>query len=127
MCLNSLIPLIIQNFLMDKGILIGLKLDRWYKVFVYAGLFLFILSLFLPIKGITNGELQLLSGGVFFIGTGEWISWKVANHFKPPNIYTGTAGILSYPIRQHTFLGWFFIILGLLLAILFVLKLLKVI
>lgn len=46
---------------MEKGILSGLKLDRWYKVFVYTGLFLFVISLFLPIKGITNSELQLLS------------------------------------------------------------------
>ncbi len=112
---------------MEKGLLSGLKLDQWYKVFVYSGLFLFVISLFLPIKGITNSELQLLSGGFFFIGIGEWLSWKVANHFKPPNIYTGLAGMLSYPIRQHNFLGWFFILLGILMVIIFVLKLLKVI
>ena len=110
---------------MEKGILSGLKLDHWYKVFVYAGLFLFIISLFLPIKGITNSELQLLSGGFFFIGIGEWLSWMMASKIKPPNIYTGPAALISYPIRKHTFLGWFFIILGIVMIMLFMLKILN--
>ena len=105
---------------MEKGFLNSLKLDDWYKVFVYLGAILFFISLFLNIKGITNNELQLLSGGIFFVGIGEWISWKVGNLFDG-------SGILSCPVRKHTFLGWFFIILGNFLILFFILKILNAI
>jgi hypothetical protein len=104
---------------MTKGVLNSLKLDKWYKVFVYIGFLLFFISLFFSIKGISNGELQLLSGGIFFIGIGEWISWKVGIE------YTYGPGMLTYPLRKHTFLGWFFIIVGILLVILFILSIIK--
>ncbi len=63
----------------------GLKIDRWYKVFVYLGALAFIISLLIEVKGITNLELQLLSLGFFFIGVGEWKNEKRAVEFKPAN------------------------------------------
>jgi hypothetical protein len=52
-----------------------LKLDVWYKAFVYVGAPLFLPSLFRH-KGITNGQVHLLGAGLFFIGLGEWKNWK---------------------------------------------------
>ena len=56
----------------------NLKLDAWYKVLVYFGGVLFILSLFVPItiEGITNMQIALISLGMFLLGLGEWKNHK---------------------------------------------------
>jgi len=96
-------------------ILKNLALDTWYKVLLYIGAILFLLSLVVTTKGITNGQLQLLSSGLFFFGLGEWKNRKVACSFKPSNAYTGPAGILSTKIRQPDTLGMIFDLLGIIL------------
>ena len=51
----------------------NLKLDLWYKAFVYVGAAVFLASLFKEdTKGISSGEAQLLGAGLFFVGVGEW-------------------------------------------------------
>jgi uncharacterized membrane protein len=97
----------------------NLKIDRWYKVFIYLGLLIFILSLFKNIKWITNKEIGLLGLAFLFIGLGEWKNEKTAVEFKPPNAYTGPAGILQYPIRKPDILGYCLLIIGLVFLILF--------
>ena len=90
----------------------GLKIDRWYKVFVYLGAVAFVVSLFIEVKGVTNLELVVLSLGFFFIGVGEWKNEKFAVEFKPPNVYTGPAAMFQYPVRKPDFVGVFFDVIG---------------
>ena len=54
----------------------GLTIDVWYKVFVYLGALLFVISLFASVKCISNCQLQLFSMGMFLIGIGEWENHK---------------------------------------------------
>lgn len=92
----------------------GLKIDRWYKVFVYLGAVAFIISLFVEVKVITNRELVMLSLGLFFIGVGEWKNEKVLAYYKPPNVYTGSAALVQHPVRKPDFVGVFFDVIGVL-------------
>jgi hypothetical protein len=102
-----------------------LKLDSWYKAFVYIGGAVLIISFFIEVKGITNTQLQLLSGGTFLIGIGEWKNHKVVSTIKPPNAYTGPAAYLEYTIRKPDFLGALFDILGIILILVFVWNIVK--
>lgn len=97
----------------------NLKIDRWYKVLIYLGSLLFIFSLFIDIKWLTNKEIGLLGLAFLLIGLGEWENEKVAIEFKPPNAYTGPAGILQYPIRKPDMLGWCLLIIGFVFLVLF--------
>lgn len=67
----------------------GLALDRWYKVLVAVGGVVLAVSFFVPVQGITNRELQLLAGGVFLFGLGEWKNRKKQTRIQPPNVYLG--------------------------------------
>ncbi len=91
----------------------SLKLDTWYKVFVYLGGIFLTVSFFLEVKGITNWQLQLLAGGIFFLGVGEWKNHKVLSGIKPPNVYTGPAALVSTTVRKPDFFGLFFDFVGL--------------
>jgi len=93
----------------------NLKLDSWYKALIYIGGVLLVLSLFLDVKGITNNQLQLLAGGSFLIGIGEWKNRKVLAWIEPPNAYTGPAGLMQTKIRQPDLLGIIFDIIGVVL------------
>lgn len=95
-----------------SDILKNLALDTWYKAIVYVGAVVFVTSLVIEVKGLTNGQLQLISGGLFFFGLGEWKNHKVACRFMPPNVYTGPAGILSTKIRRPDILGLAFDVFG---------------
>lgn len=96
----------------------SLKLDTWYKAFVYLGGVVFLSALFLEVKGITNGQLQLLSSGTFLIGIGEWKNHKTANWIKPPNAYTGGAALMRAKVRVPDPFGRVCDILGFVLIIL---------
>jgi len=106
-------------------ILKNLALDTWYKVLLSIGATLFVLSLVVTTKGISNGQLQLVSSGLFFFGLGEWKNRKVASTFKPPNAYTGPVGILSTMVRQPDTLGKIFDLLGILLFTIGILSIIK--
>ncbi len=95
----------------------NLKIDTWYKVFVYLGGVVLVISLFVEVKGITNTQLQLLSAGCFFIGIGEWKNHKVEVWTKPPNVYTGPAALIQVPIRKADMIGIILDVVGLVLII----------
>ena len=99
-------------------ILNKLALDAWYKVLIYVGAIFFSLGLLKDVHVITNGQLMLLSSGLFFVGIGEWKNRKVGSEFKTANAYTGPAGIISAEIRQPNMLGQLFNIIGALLFVL---------
>jgi hypothetical protein len=69
-------------------------------------------SFFLPVRGISNGELQLLSSGIFLLGLGEWKNHKEESWIKPPNAYTGGAAFLSGTVRRPDFVGILFEFVG---------------
>ncbi|MDD5639151.1 MAG: hypothetical protein PHO28_04600 [Candidatus Pacebacteria bacterium] len=97
----------------------NLNINKWYKVLIYLGLLLFMFSLFIDIKWLTNKEIGLLGLAFLFIGLGEWKNEKVAIEFKQPNAYTGPACILQYPIRKPDVLGWCLLIVGFVFLVLF--------
>ncbi len=102
---------------MDE-ILKTLALDAWYKVLIYVGAIFFGFGLLKDVHVITNGQLMLLSSGLFFIGIGEWKNRKVVSEFKEANAYTGPAAILSAEIRLPDFIGRSLNTIGVLLILL---------
>ena len=103
---------------MDVGSLLkNLSLDTWYKVVMTLGGAVLAASFFLEVKGVTNQQLQLLSGGAFLIGLGEWKNHKVMQWFKPPNIYTGGPALMSQKVRSPDLIGWFLDLAGFVLLL----------
>ena len=93
-------------------LLSNLKIDVWYKALLYIGALCLIGSLFIDVKAITNGQLQLLSAGAMCLGLGEWKNHKVASWIKPPNVYTGGPALMQMPIRKPDALGIVFDLIG---------------
>src|SRR5207247_1162423 len=64
-------------------------IDTWYKAVVYLSAIVFVVSLFSTVKGLTNSQLQLLSGGAFLFCLGEWKNHKIqswictSHHLRP--------------------------------------------
>lgn len=87
----------------------SLKIDYWYKAVLAISTVLLIITLTVPLQGLSNSTIALICLGGVFIGLGEWINHplqtKVGYNFK----------ITSYP-RRLTFLGSVFVIFGLVLA-----------
>jgi len=100
----------------------SLKLDTWYRAFVYLGGVAFLAALFVETKGITNGQLQLLSLGVFLIGIGEWKNHKTESWIKPANAYTGGPALMSAKVRKPDPFGLACEVLGFVLIVLSVIS-----
>jgi hypothetical protein len=83
----------------------SLVLDSWYKAVMYLGAVVFVCSLFWPARGLTNSQLQLLSGGAFLLGIGEWKNHKVKAWFEPPNAFTGPAALVQTTVRIPDLFG----------------------
>ncbi len=87
----------------------SLKLDYWYKAVLVISTVLLVISLTVPLQGVSNSTIALICLGGVFIGLGEWINQplqtKVGCNFK----------ITGYP-RRFTFLGSVFVFFGLALA-----------
>ena len=95
----------------------NLSLDTWYKAFVYIGGLGLVATLFAEVKGLSNGQAQLLTMGFFLLGIGEWKNHKAANWFKPPNVYTGGPALMSAKVRQPDAFGLTCDLLGILLML----------
>lgn len=103
---------------MDLGnFLKGLSIDTWYKAVMYLGGAVFVVALFVDVKGIGNINAQLLAAGAFLIGIGEWKNHKIESWIKPPNIYTGGAALMSATVRKPDLLGVLLAISGSLLLL----------
>lgn len=94
-----------------SNIFASLAIDRWYKAFVYLGGSVLIVGFFVEAKGITNAQLQMLSGGVFLFGIGEWKNHKVA-------VRREGCGFLEIPVRSADWLGITLDFIGVVLIIL---------
>lgn len=86
-------------------ILKSLAIDTWYKALLALGGVVLVISFFWDAKGITNQQLQLLAGGTFLIGLGEWKNHKTLAWLKEANYLTGGPGILSTKIRKADIVG----------------------
>lgn len=67
----------------------NLALDAWYKVILNLGGFVFVLSIFLPVQGLSSRQVQAISGGSILLGLGVWMDQKEDTAVQPPNVYTG--------------------------------------
>jgi len=95
----------------------NLTLDTWYKAFVYIGGLGFVAALFAEVKGLSNGQAQLLTMGFFLVGIGEWKNHKTATWLKPANVYSGGAALMSAKVRQPDGFGLTCDFLGVLLML----------
>ncbi|HNY39348.1 MAG TPA: hypothetical protein PKJ41_03105 [Bryobacteraceae bacterium] len=104
---------------MDVGdFLKSFAIDTWYKALLYLGGVVLAVSFFVEVKGLTNQQLQLLAGGAFLIGLGEWKNHKVASWIKPPNVYTGGPALMTAKIREADFVGVVLDLAGVILIVL---------
>ena len=93
-------------------VLKNLSIDTWYKALMVLGGGVFAASIFFPVHGLTSQEWQLLSGGTFLIGLGEWKNHKGYTFIKPPNAYTGPAAAMSGIVRKPDLIGRLFCLSG---------------
>jgi hypothetical protein len=93
----------------------GLKLDSWYMAVTYLGGVALLLSFFFEVKGISNNYLQILTGGIFLFGLGEWKNHKNESYIKPSNAYTGPAAYISYTVRRPDAFGLMLNLMGLIM------------
>lgn len=103
----------------------SLKLDEWYMIFVYLGGSLLFFSLFFQTQWITNKQLILFSSGMLFFGVGEWKNHKYCSWIKPENACTGQSTFIQRKVRNPDFVGYFFVVIGVILIILGVIDLIK--
>jgi len=95
----------------------SLAIDTWYKALVYIGGIVLVLSFFIEVKGISNSQLQLISGGVFILGLGEWKNHKFLPMIKPPNAYTGPAMFMNVPVWKPDPVGLLLDLAGIALVV----------
>lgn len=103
-------------------VLKSLAVDTWYKAVMYVGAVTLVGSFFFDSKGITNLQLQLLAGGSFLLGLGEWKNHKPLSFFKPPNVYTGGPALMTTTVRSSDIVGTTLDIVGIILICLAVWK-----
>jgi hypothetical protein len=89
-----------------------LSIDTWYKALMWFGGGVLAASIFFPVHGLTSQQWQLLSGGTFLFGLGEWKNHKRYMEIKPPNAYTGPAALISGIERKPDAVGVLFEIAG---------------
>ena len=93
----------------------GLKLDSWYMAITYIGGVALLLSFFFEVNEISNNNLQILAGGIFLFGLGEWKNHKEKSFIKPSNAYTGPAAVISYKVRNPDAFGLLLDLIGLIM------------
>jgi uncharacterized membrane protein len=76
-----------------SAVMKGLNLDKWYKALFFLGAGLFLVSIFVDIRGMSNTLLVFISLGMFFIGFGEWLNAGKVVAIIPPNVYLGGQAI----------------------------------
>lgn len=96
-----------------SDLLSGLALDRWYKVVLWIGAALLIVSVTSDVKLLTNKDISILAAGLICIGLGEWNCEGRQTVFKPPNIHTGPAATITYRTREWNVFGHIMLAIGL--------------
>lgn len=97
---------------MSENLLSNFKIDRWFKVFLYVGVILFVISLSIEVKWLTNETVGWLGLSILFIGLGEWKNEKTAVEPAP-------GGFVQYPLRPSDVIGWTLIGIGIVCLLFF--------
>jgi hypothetical protein len=93
---------------------LSLALDRWYKLFIGIGLLLGAAALTMErVQVLGNVQALRLSAALLCFGLCAWKGDKIATEFIPPNIYTGGAAKLSYPVWKWDLIAVGFLVVGL--------------
>jgi len=90
----------------------AMAIDKWYKAIFYTGVVVFITSLCIETKGVSNSQLQTLSAGAILFSIGVWKDQTTKSKFKPPNAYTGPAMLLTWHVWEPSLIGLIFNLLG---------------
>ena len=101
---------------MEYGIK-NFKIDMWYKIPVLVGVIGFFISLTVPIQGIDNTDMTLISSGIALIGLGEWKNWRSTIKFKKANVYTGPAMLIPILKRDRDIVAHLIMLLGIFLIL----------
>jgi hypothetical protein len=80
----------------------NLALDKWYKVVLLLGALLLVLGFTQDTRVLTNKEVLLLAAGLISFGLAEWGCDSHRHYYKPPNIHTGPAALVTEPVRRTT-------------------------
>ncbi len=97
------------------------KIDIWYKFLIAFGGVLFLISLVIELKGITNSQGLLLGGALLSIGLGWWMNQGKKIEIHAPNAYFGGRALQTEEdYWRPTLTGWLFLLLGAGLLILFI-------
>lgn len=100
----------------------NLKLDAWYMVFVYIGVFGFLLSVFVPVQVFGNKNIMILMLGLMLIGLGEWKNHKVKSWIKEANFFTGGPALIQTKLRHPDLIGNMLDIVGIILIVIFLIQ-----
>jgi hypothetical protein len=99
-----------------------LVIDSWYKLLVYVGFILFVISQIYKLQTtITSAQLMLLSGGLFLVGLGEWLfrSHRLVSY--APNAYIAPKGMLvKEELRKPNIIGMLLQLVGISLIGIFI-------
>jgi hypothetical protein len=96
----------------------GLKIDSWYKVVMYVGAVVLVLSLFVPVQGIAPARVQAMALGALLLGLGDWKCHRKESHIKPPNVYTGPAALITVAYWYPDVVGIIMMAAGIVILIL---------
>jgi hypothetical protein len=103
----------------------GLVLDTWWKAVFWLGVIADAASVIFPIDFINKKYLFGLGLSMIMIGISYWKSQKTISAFKPPNAYTGGAGVLSWKEIRHDPFTVILLSLGIIFLVIFGLLLIK--
>jgi len=96
---------------MTWNLLENLKLDSWEKILIVMGVIGFFISLTIPVQGVSNFQLTILSLGLVSLGLGEWKNIKYLQEFVPQSAFNPGMWI-TVPIRKPDAVGTLFVLLG---------------
>jgi len=97
----------------------NLKLDKWYALVLYLGVFFIFGSLYFTIDFLEKKHLFGLGMGMVLVGLSFLIAEKTFSKIKPPNVYTGGAALISWKEIHHNFFTIILLSIGLLLICIF--------
>jgi hypothetical protein len=97
----------------------NLKLDKWYTLVLYLGVFFIVASLYFAIDFLKEKYLFGLGAGMVMVGLSFFIAEKTLSTIKSPNAYTGGPTWISWKEIRHNFFSVALLIIGLFLICIF--------
>ena len=101
------------------SLLANLKLDSWWGITFYLGLLSCMGATMLKIDFLNEKHLFGLGIGLILIGLSHFIAYRHHTEFKPPNAYTGGAGLLQWREIKHSAVTIVLFAIGVVIVLLF--------